>query len=345
MKMKAIVTFGLRLVLTAVLLALLLTQVDLRSVGAVIGGANPAWLALGVAVNLLSIVCASWRWQLLLGAMGFRFRLLQIMRLVLSGAFFNMFLPSSVGGDLMKMVLIAPDLDQREAAVSSVLMDRVVGLAVTILVGLAAVLLLPSVWANSALLISLGLALLVFSVGATALFSRPLVDLAGRLVPGVLWRRLGPPVVRVHESLMLAARRPDVLLKAAGVSVLRQIAICLSVYCAGRGFGIDLGVMAYFATVPIAIAITALPIAINGLGLQDNALLLLLGGFGLSAAQVLSLSIFLHALRVGIGLLGGVVFALTRGARVTRSEAAALAPAANQGEAAPAVPRPPESLS
>jgi uncharacterized protein (TIRG00374 family) len=311
--MKSALIYGLRFVLTAAMIAWLTTQVDLRSVAAVVAEANMLWLVAGVLVNLLSIVCAAWRWQQLLAGMGVSFPLLQLLRLVLAGAFFNMFLPSSVGGDLMKMALIAPDLERREAAISSVLMDRVVGLAVTIAVGMAAVMLLPSVWDDAGLLISLGLALLVFALGAASMFSRRLVDLAGRLAPGFIWRRLGPTVVRVHASLLMAAHRPDVLLRATGISVLRQIAICASVYCAGQAFALPLGPIAYFATVPIAIAITALPIAINGLGLQDNALIFLLGFVGLTAAQALSLSIFLHAMRNGIGLVGGVVFALTRG--------------------------------
>ncbi|NJN17840.1 MAG: hypothetical protein HC822_16975 [Oscillochloris sp.] len=71
--------------------------------------------------------------------------------------------------------------------------------------------------------------------------------------------------------------------------------------------------IAYFATIPIAVAITALPVAINGLGLQDNALILLFGTLGVTAAHALSLSIFLHAMRNGTGLLGGLLFALMRG--------------------------------
>lgn len=326
MSLKTMLSYGLRLTLTAALLAVLLNQVDLASVAEVFGAANLGWLALGVGVYLLSIVCSAWRWQVLLHAMGFRFRLLPILRLVLSGAFFNMFLPSSVGGDVMKMVLIAPELEQREAAVSSVLMDRVVGLAVTIVVGLLAVLLLPSIWSNTAMLISLGLALLVFSAGSFALFSRPLLDLVARLTPGAIWRRVGPHVLRVHGSLMLAARQPAALARAAAISGLRQVAICLSVFCAGQGFGLGLGPLVYFATVPIAVAITALPIAINGLGLQDNALLLLLGGFGLAGAQILGLSIYLHTVRVGIGLLGGVVFAFTRGSREAVAQTGAEVP-------------------
>jgi uncharacterized membrane protein YbhN (UPF0104 family) len=217
-----------------------------------------------------------------------------------------------VGGDVMKMVLIAPDVSRREVAVSSVLMDRVIGLAVTIGVGLAAVLLLPSIWREPAVIATLALAVVVFCAGMVTIFNRGLIELVGRAVPRFIWARVGPLILRVHESLMVIGRSPRVLLETAGISVLRQIAICLSVYCAGLGFGLGIPALAYFATVPIAVAITALPVAINGLGLQDNALIFLLATVGLSAAQALSLSIFLHVLRNGLGLLGGVVFALTR---------------------------------
>jgi uncharacterized protein (TIRG00374 family) len=321
--MKKLLITGLRLILTAAMLAWIVSEVDLRSVGGVLAGANPAWLVLGAAVNLISVVLAAWRWQRILAGLGVFKQLIQVLRLVLVGAFFNMFLPSSVGGDVMKMVLIAPDVSQREVAISSVLMDRVIGLAVTIGVGLAAVLLLPRVWGDPAVIVTLCLAVAVLCAGMVTIFNRGLIELAGRMLPRFIWGRVGPLILRVHESLMVIGRSPRILLETAGISVLRQIAICLSVYCAGLGFGLSITPLAYFATVPIAVAITALPVAINGLGLQDNALIFLLATVGLSAAQALSLSIFLHVLRNGLGLLGGMVFALTRSRAARPAEAGA----------------------
>lgn len=310
--MKKLLITSLRLIFTLVMVAWIISQVDLRSVGEVLAQARLPWLILGVAVNLISVLMASWRWQRILVGLGVIKPMLSVMRLVLIGAFFNMFLPSSVGGDVMKMVLIAPDVTRREVAVSSVLMDRVIGLAVTIGVGLVAVLLLPRIWSEPAVIITLSLAVAVFCVGVITIFNRELIDFVGRIIPGVIWNRVGPLILRVHESLMVIGRSPRTLLETMGISVLRQIAICLSVYCAGLGFGLEIPPLAYFATVPIAVAITALPVAINGLGLQDNALIFLLATVGLSAPQALSLSIFLHALRNGIGLLGGMIFAVTR---------------------------------
>ncbi len=315
--MKSLLITGLRLIVTAAMLAWIFTQVDLRSVGGVLAQADLRWLVLGVGVNLLSVVFAAWRWQRVLVGLGFVQRLPRMVRLVLSGAFFNMFLPSSVGGDVMKMVLIAPDVSRREVAISSVLMDRVIGLAVTIGVGLVAVLLLPQVWDEPAVLATLALAVVIFCGGMITLFNRGLIDLAGRIAPKFIWNRLGDTVLRVHESLMLIGQNPRILLQTSAISVLRQLVICLSVYFASRAFGMQVSPLVFFATVPIAVAITALPVAINGLGIQDNALIFLLGATGVTAVEALSLSIFLHALRNGIGLLGGIIFAFTRSSRTT----------------------------
>lgn len=301
-----------RVLLTAALLGWLLTQVDLAGVGAILAQTKPGWLALAAALNLLAVGIATWRWQVLLAGMGVPQRFANLLRIVLSGTFFSMFLPSSVGGDIMKMVLIAPDTRRREAAISSVLMDRVVGMAVTILVGLLAILFLPSVWGDRAVIGTLATATALFSLGVAALFSRALFDLVARLTPGFIWRRVGDKAQKVHASIAGLRGRPDVLLGAATISGLRQVAICSSVYCAGQAFGIAAGPVAYFAIIPITLAITVLPFAINGLGLQDNALVLLLGTVGVGPAEAVSLSIFIHVMRNLTGLVGGLVFAAGR---------------------------------
>lgn len=301
-----------RIVMTCILIGWLITQVDFSSVGAILARSHVGWLVAGGLINLLAVFCAAWRWQILLRGLNVMVNFFRLLRIVLVGAFFSMFLPSSVGGDLMKMVLVSPELKQREAAVSSVLMDRVVGMAVTLLVGLLAVLLIPSVWGNSIVLSALGVVSLAFCFGIVTLFSHTLITLISKLIPGAIWQRIGDMVMRVHRSLMALRGQPDILLAAAAISLLRQIVICLSVYCAGQAFGIEAGLVAYFAMIPISMAITVLPIAINGLGLQDNALILLLSTVGVTAAQALSLSLFLHILRNGVGLLGGLIFALIR---------------------------------
>jgi uncharacterized membrane protein YbhN (UPF0104 family) len=151
---------------------------------------------------------------------------------------------------------------------------------------------------------------LVIAGGAAS--SRPLLRVALRLLPRRLRERLGPPLTRAQELLLALYSRPGVLARMVGISILIQVCVCTSVACAGLAFGVRAAPGLYFAVVPVALAVTALPISINGLGVQDTVLQLLLGGLGVPASAALLLSIYLHALRNGVGLAGGLLFALTR---------------------------------
>ncbi|WP_129675717.1 lysylphosphatidylglycerol synthase transmembrane domain-containing protein [Candidatus Chloroploca sp. Khr17] len=302
----------LRIVLTLFLVGWLLTQVELTSVGAIVSGANPWWLIAGILANLFALFLGTLRWQLLLYGMGVRQPFLNLLRILLIGTFFSMFLPSSIGGDLVKMALIAPDTEQREAAVSSVLMDRIIGMGVTIAVGLVALLFLPEVWINTTLIMALVVIMGLFVGAVGLLFNTALLKVIEHMLPRRMWQRLGASLVKAHMSLMALRRRPAILFGSALVSALRQLSICLAVYFAGRAFGIIASPVVYFAMIPFSQAITVLPIAINGLGLQDNAFVLLLGFAGVSPSEALALSLFMHILSNGTGLIGGLVFAVGR---------------------------------
>lgn len=302
----------LRIILTLVLLAILFSQIEIDSVAAVLDQANPIWLIAGALITLLTALCAAWRWQVILAGSGLKLPFLHVLRLTLTGSFFSMFLPSSVGGDVTKMVLLASDAQRRELAVSSVLLDRVIGMAVTIVLGIGAVALLPSIWGNQAVLLTMGIALLIFCVGAAALFNARLIRLLAWLTPKFIWRRGGDLIERIHNAVLLVGAQPRVLLAAAGISLLRQVITCVAMFCAGIAFQVPSALVVYFAVIPISLAITVLPISINGLGLQDNALMMLFGAAGVGAAYAVSLSIYLHALRIMISLIGGLVFAFTQ---------------------------------
>ncbi|HEY3231214.1 MAG TPA: lysylphosphatidylglycerol synthase transmembrane domain-containing protein [Roseiflexaceae bacterium] len=302
-----------RVVLTTLLIAWVASKVDFQQVGALIRTAHVGWLVLGFFVHLIGMGCAALRWQMLLRGMGIRQSFLRLARLILVGSFFNMFLPSSIGGDITKMVMLSSDPAQREIAVSSVLMDRVVGMAVVIIVGLGAALALPVVRTDPRVMTALLIICAVFAAVMAMLFNRRLLALLSRLLPGGVRARLSAPASRIYDALAMLRRHPGALLGSVGASLLLQITVCCSVYMAGHAFGIETEPLAYFALVPIGLAITALPISINGLGVQDNAFVLLFAIVGVTAAPALSLSLYVHLMRNSFGLIGGALFALSNG--------------------------------
>jgi hypothetical protein len=212
----------------------------------------------------------------------------------------------------MRILMLAPDVERREAAFTSVLMDRVVGMATTIGIGILATLMLPVAWSNPAAIATLVVAAVVFFVGVYVLFSRRLFRLLNRLTPAFIWGKVGSTLSRVHTSLIALRERPATLIAATGISVLRLLAMVVAVFFASQSFSINASLLAFLALMPISLALTTLPISINGLGLQDNTMVLLLATVGVTAAQAVTLSLFLHAMRNLYGLLGGIFFALER---------------------------------
>lgn len=309
----AITRMLLRGVVTAVLLAWVAFRVDFQSVGQLLRHARGDLLLLGFGVYLLGMIAATWRWQILLRGLGIAQSLLPLTRIFFVSFFFSMFLPSSIGGDVARMVLLNPDGSKREDIVSSVLVDRLIGLAVIIAGGLCAALTLPIARENTDVMLTLLLMSGAFLAGLALLFNRFLLRHLGRFLPQRVQERFQQPVVRVYNSIVSFRRSPQSIFGAVVASVLLQVATCLSVYFAGLAFGVQVSVLVYFALIPIGLAITTLPISINGLGVQDQAMLLLFAAVSVPADQALTLSLYMHLLRNAVGIMGGVWFLLSKG--------------------------------
>lgn len=89
---------------------------------------HPAALALAAVLCLASVLQTFVRWFVLVRAQGLPIRLGETLRLAMMGYYFNIYLPGSVGGDILKAAFLARAQERRTAAVTTVLIDRVVGL-------------------------------------------------------------------------------------------------------------------------------------------------------------------------------------------------------------------------
>jgi uncharacterized protein (TIRG00374 family) len=320
----------LRLAVTLVLLAWVVRQVDLSSTLDLIRHADRRWIAAGALIHVFGFVCTVWRWRIILRAMGAHVAFRQLNRLALIGTFFSMFLPASIGGDIAKLLMLSELGPRRELATASVMVDRLVGLAFIVGLGLCSALALPETRADGAVLGALLLSAVAFVAGVLVLLNRRALEMATAMLPERLRKRVAQPARDTQSHLRAIVSQPFVLLRTLVTSTAVQLAICSSAFCAGQAFGIAAGPLTYLAIVPISMAVTALPISINGLGVQDRAMLTLFALVGVPAAQSLTLSLYLHAVRSVIGMAGGLVF--FTGRRRRAAPAAGLAPEQRSAE-------------
>jgi glycosyltransferase 2 family protein len=280
---------ALRWLVTAGLVTWLIQKVDFTDVGAKLSAVNPFWIAAAFVALVASQVASSTRWWLLARACALESRLGRMISMYFEGMFASLCLPSTVGGDLIKVVRLGGKKHKTLAA-ATVLGDRAAGfVALLVLLGIA---LLVDEHQRPALRRSAGA---VVAIGLTAVV---LLALAPK-VPAL--RRLLEH--RVLRPLALLHRAPWLSVLLWGV-VVQSLAIA-QVGCIAQAFGVSVSI----ATLTIATTLTgvaaALPISFSGIGLRTAAMPALLAAEGVSEGSGVAMGLTMDALFVAAGLLGG----------------------------------------
>jgi uncharacterized membrane protein YbhN (UPF0104 family) len=249
------------------------------------------------------------RWWLLLRGHGFEAPLGRVFFVTYAGAFFNNFLPGSVGGDLTKAILAASGEERKAAVAGTVILDRVIGLSVMIVLG--AISLTPELgfyWSPSG---DRRLVLLIYGLlGAMILgfgvyFSPPFRRLVGFLP-------FKKTVAELDAVFRSAAQKKALVAKAAGLSLLSQASGILCIFGLARAMGIPaLSLVKFFIFEPIIFIITALPISMGGWGVQEYVYQRLFGDFGgMDPNHAIALSVLYKLTLILVSIPGGVLFAL-----------------------------------
>jgi uncharacterized protein (TIRG00374 family) len=247
-------------------------------------------------------VPSSLRWSRILDAMGHRLGFRLTFPLVLVGLFFNLTLPSSVGGDAVRMWKAHRAGLPGTTAIVSVMIDRLVALAALLLLVLVA---LPGLFqlttdrtARAGVVILLALGFIGFAV-AMVLDRVPYALRRFRIVRGIV--QLSAELRRI----LLVPRRalPVVLL-----SLINQGGVVVVVAILARGMGLPVGWLPCLIIVPLAILATVVPISVAGWGVREGAFVTGFGLVGVSSDHALALSVLFGLLNTVVCLPGGLVW-------------------------------------
>ena len=233
-------------------------------------------LALGLAAYLVAVLMSFVRWRALVVALGLQFSVRDALRLGLLGYLFNFVSLGAVGGDLFKAVFIAREKPGfRAEAVATVIMDRIVGLAMLLVLASAAILLTGQLESPSREVAILSQGTLAATAAGLAAFA---LLLAAGQAPSDWRQRLArlPRVGSVAEKLLSAVtayrRQPAVLTFSCLLSLAIQSCCVLAVYWIALGLpGAAPTLADHFVIVPLALVTGILPLPVNGLGAMEYA--------------------------------------------------------------------------
>lgn len=293
-----------RLAATVGLLAYALRGIDLARFGETLARADWKWWAAGLATALFAQVVAGIRWAALARPLGFSLSRVTFVWRFFEGAFFSLCLPSSIGGDVVKAYRIGDTNQRRLLAGCTVLADRLTGLAALgVLGGTALIATQRHLGLPAAAAVASGLMTVAWG--------------AFRLGVGSLDRLLAlvPPRHPAREfigRLLPYQRQPALMTHALGWSLIVQAGGAIAVALAARSLGIDQPLAVWFSVVPLVALAVVLPISINGVGVRENALTVLLRPHGVGPETAVALGLLWLGTTVVTGLVGGVLFLIDR---------------------------------
>jgi uncharacterized protein (TIRG00374 family) len=299
-----------KLLVSLSLLALLFWRADraafLRSVQAL-----PLWVFLGcVLLYILGYILSTIRWQLLLRAEGIRLTLGRLLILYFEGSFFNLFLPTLIGGDIVRGYAIHKLTKGHDAAVPSILVDRLAGFAALLAIAVIAV------TVGHDRVGDLQLALMVLAMAAAflamllVLANAQALRMAAAAARLLRFGRLDSKLQGWVDALQRYRRHGWALGQAFVLSLLLQVLIILTYYAVAVALGLHVPASAFFIFVPLITTLSMLPVSVAGLGVREGGVVFFFAKVGVDAASALGMSLIWFALTVVTCGLGGLAFLL-----------------------------------
>lgn len=308
-KKKDFLVFTLKFVFSASVLAyILISQTSLKDIFVTIKEADHLLLAISFSLHAFGLVISAIRWQILIKAQDDWVPIGFLTKSYLVGSFFNLFLPTRIGGDVVR--IWDGSRYSKSLIISSaiVLVERLSGVVVLFLFAFCASLLrldmaqrFPVIWV--ALILSL------CGLGLLALFLTPLSDFVlGKLPEKKPLSTVIQKIRQFRETVLLYRKRKGALGKAFFWAALLQINVIVHYYLIGEALDLDIALLDYFIFIPIVHLILLIPITINGLGLREGAYLEIFRYYGISSAAAISFSWIDLAFMLIVGLSGGIIY-------------------------------------
>jgi uncharacterized protein (TIRG00374 family) len=309
-KRKNPVVLILKLIFSlSILVYILTTQTSLKDVGAVVATVNPYWLVLSFSLHAFGYFASAYRWQILAQAHGDAVPLGFLVKSYMVGTFFNNFLPTRFGGDIVRIWDGSRYSKSLLKSSAIVVVERFTGIIVLFLFAVLASLFrldmarqIPVVW--------IALLLGLLGLGLILAFLLPFSGRWLAAVPGKgFLESIKNKIILFRETILHYRTQKGPFLRATFWALLLQLNVILYYFLIGKALHLRIHFIDYFIFIPIVLLIQSIPVTINGLGLREGSYIEIFKFYGILPQTAVSFSLIADVAFVLIlGIIGGIIY-------------------------------------
>jgi len=311
-----------RISVSVALIAFLLLRMDLGRTADVLRSVRPDYFILALFTFAASLVLGSVQWKRLLRVQDISISFGKAVSFYYVGAFFNVILPSNIGGDVVRVYDVYKESGKSNEAIAATVTDRMLGLVALGLLAMPSGLYIASsrgtlgfesgFGVTSILIVVAFVLMLVFTF--LVLMNRELARGVARLLRPLFIGGTRERARSIYESFHLYRSNTADIFGALGIAIVVQVLRVLVHYEVSLALGLEIPIIYFFLFIPVIAIFIALPISIGGLGIREGLGVVLFCGVvhGLTKEQAFSMELLAGIVGVLVSLIGGVVY-LRRG--------------------------------
>jgi glycosyltransferase 2 family protein len=306
--MKNLLSLLFRIGLSGALLYYLFTKIDTTKTLEVLKSADLVYIFYGITLFMLIHGIVLWRWFIFIRAVDLTVSIKEVIRYFFIGLFGNLFLPSSIGGDVIKIIGLCKGSAQKSRVVASILLDRLSGFAGIVLVSTSVFFLGYKFVNDATLLIPIGIILIASLCVAAVLFNEKIYSICCIIFN--IFPKVKKSLMDMHYDIALLKDNPNEGFKAIGLGCLSQIMFAVTWFFVAKALHQDISVIYFIIFVPLLCVVTMLP-SIGGLGVREAGAAYLFVRVGMDSGVAVGLSLITFLFMIIMGLIGAVVYVFT----------------------------------
>lgn len=308
--MKQIFFTLIRVLITLAIILFIFSKIDFAGTWQIMAGSNLIFLLISFLSFFVFTFTVALRWQIILNLYKFPVSILRAFYIYMIAFFFNNFLPSTVGMDVVRGAYVPGRENRLPDVISSIIIERWIGL-LGIIIYISVV---PIIFFKE---IDLKYFLPVSAAGITAsviffisIVSEKVFSFFSFLFSKIKVLGLGVKINSLYNSLRIIKDHKKLFISNLALSILIQLIIVFINYFIVLSQGLSIELKPLIIYIPLISIISMIPLTINGLGLREMAYIAF---FGIALKEeALSLSLSYFIISVAFSLIGGIFFIFDR---------------------------------
>ncbi len=305
--MKNLLLTAAKFLISGAILFVLFKSIDTAELYDTAASVNPLSVIFVALLFATVQAISTYRWGSIL-AKDVKLPYRRLLSIYYIGMFFNNFMPTMVGGDIIKGYYLYKETGRGDISLASIFMDRYSGFSALIIMTTIALILGWSLLEGTGLHGFLVLLILGYTGISLILWVEYLHRWAMRALARIHFYGINRRIEEVYTMLMSYRSHRGILLRIFICSAIVQPAIIIGYYVLSRGLGMTVPLGYFFLFVPLATVVSMLPVSLAGLGIREGAFVFLFAKAGASKEEALTLSLMWFIIMATVSLVGGVEY-------------------------------------